>query len=205
MNKMVKVNDVTNGAEAFVEMSNPYIIEVEITGTADMLFHAWNCEAVEEKAASAKNSKAKKTDNIESYVYRNDEGELCLPGTYLKGSIVHAAKFRQDPRSPRKSAMDLYKAGIIPLTINASLGVSEWDYEHKCRVVIQRASINRVRPAMRKGWKATFDILVQTPEYINPQDLQDVLINAGRLVGIADFRPTYGRFNVTSFKLKESN
>ena len=31
-----------------------------------------------------------------------------------------AAKFRQDPRSQRKSAMDLYKAGVVPLTSAAA-------------------------------------------------------------------------------------
>ena len=201
MNKMISKSEVTNGAKQLIDMSQPYTVSVEITGVCDMLFHAWNAEAVDEKAASAKNSKQKKTDNLESYVYRNHSGEICLPGVYLKGTIVNAAKFRQDPRSPRKSAMDLYKAGVIPLTINASLGVKDWDYEHRCRVVIQRNGVNRTRPAMKTGWKANFDFLIQTPEYIHPSDFQDVLTNSGRLIGIADFRPTYGRFNVTRFEI----
>lgn len=166
-----------------------------------MLFHRWNCEAVEAKANSAKGSKAKKSDNIESYVYRDDDNNICLPGEYLRQAIIHSAKFRQDPRSPRKSAMDLYKAGIVSLTMLASLGIQTWDYEHKCRVQIQRAGITRVRPAVKKGWTASFQIMVNTPEYIRPDDLIDVTNQAGRLIGLADFRPTYGRFVVTSFEL----
>jgi hypothetical protein len=50
-------------------------------------FHAWNNEAVAEKSAARKNSKAKKTDNVESFVYRTPEGEIAIPGTYLKGSL----------------------------------------------------------------------------------------------------------------------
>lgn len=165
-----------------------------------MLFHRWNNEAVAEKAAAKKGSAAKKTDNIESYVYRNDAGELCLPGEYLRGAIVGAAKFKQDPRSPRKSAMDLFKAGVISLTPLASLGVSEWDYEDKRRVVIQRSGITRVRPAMRAGWKAQIQLMVNTPEYIDQPFLLDVLGTAGRLIGVGDFRPTYGRFDVTRFE-----
>ena len=107
---------------------------MKLTGTADLLFHRWNSQAVEEKAKAAKNSKAKKTDDIESYVYRNDGGELCIPGEYVRQAIVAAAKFRQDPRSPRKSAMDLYKAGVVPLTILASTGKKAWDYEDTRRV-----------------------------------------------------------------------
>jgi hypothetical protein len=34
------------------------------------------------KSAAAKGSRAKKTDNIETFVYRNDDGELCIPGEY---------------------------------------------------------------------------------------------------------------------------
>jgi len=147
--------DPTNGAKEQIQLSEPWIARVEITGSADLLFHRWNNEAVAEKAAARKGSAAKKTDNVESYVYRNDSNELCLPGEYLRGSIVGAAKFRQDPRSPRKSAMDLTKAGVISLTPLASLGgATAWDYEDRRRVVVQRNAVTRVRPAMRSGWKA---------------------------------------------------
>jgi hypothetical protein len=186
--------DATNGAKEIVEFSQPYVVDVKIEGTADLLFHRWNCEAVAEKAAAAKGSKAKKSDNIESYVYRNDDGELCL-----RQSILHAAKFRQDPRSPRKSAMDLYKAGVISLTIAAPLGAKTWDYEHKCRVMIQRNGVTRVRPAFKVGWGCSVQLMVNLPEYIKPNDLHDVCVNAGRLIGVGDFRPTYGRFCVKSF------
>jgi hypothetical protein len=129
---------------------------VAIQGSADLLFHRWNCEAVEAKSKAEKGSSAKKTDDLESYVYRNDGGELCIPGEYLRQALIHAAKFRQDPRSPRKSAMDLYKAGVVSLTNLATLGVSDWDYEDRRRVVIQRSGVTRVRPALRAGWSAEF-------------------------------------------------
>lgn len=194
----------TNGAQQTVEAGIPYIANVTLKGVADILFHRWNCEAVEEKSKAAKGSKAKKTDDIESYVYRTDEGEIALPGEYLRGAIVNAAKFRQDPRSPRKSAMDLYKAGIISLTVLAPLGKEKWDYEHKCRVTIQRNAITRTRPAMKSGWTAAFQLMVNLPEYITHDQLLEVINNAGRLIGLGDFRPTYGRFGVTNFEIQEA-
>lgn len=200
MNAVVKFTDPTNGAKDAIDLSQPWTCVVEITGSADLLFHRWNNEAVEEKAKARKGSAAKKTDNVESYVYRNEEGELCLPGEYLRGAIIGAAKFKQDPRSPRKSAMDLFKAGVITLTPLASLGVSAWDYEDRRRVVIQRSAITRVRPAMRKGWKAEIQLMVNIPEYIDQAFLLDTLSTAGKLIGVGDFRPTYGRFDVTKFE-----
>lgn len=198
---VVEKHETSNGGEATIDASQPYRVAVQITGTADLLFHRWNSQAVDEKAKAAKNSKAKKTDDIESYVYRNDRKELCIPGEYVRQSVVLAAKFRQDPRSPRKSAMDLYKAGVVSLTILASTGKKDWDYEDTRRVVIQRSGVNRTRPALKQGWKAAFEFLVLTPEYIAPMDLHAVLAQAGVLVGIADFRPTYGRFGITSFEV----
>lgn len=193
--------DITNAAKEIIETGVPYGVQARIRGVADLLFHRWNCEAVEAKGKAAKGSKAKKSDDVESYVYRNDDNELCLPGEYLRQSIINAAKFRQDPRSPRKSAMDLFKAGIISLTPLASLGVTEWDYEHKCRVTVQRNGITRVRPAMKAGWEAEVILMVNLPEYISPEALNEVIVNAGRLVGVGDSRPTYGRFQLTRFEL----
>lgn len=202
--KVLKMNEPSNGGKDAIEAGLPYTVFVTAEGASDFLFHRWNCEAVEAKSKAAKNSAAKKTDDIESYVYRNEDGELCIPGEYFRQSIVHAAKYRQDPRSPRKSAMDLYKAGVVSMTNLATLGVKEWDYEDKRRVVIQRNGVNRVRPAMRMGWKCEFELMVLTPEYISRQDIQDVLSTAGRLIGVGDFRPTFGRFSVTKFEERQA-
>lgn len=192
----------SNGGMEAISNGKPYTAFMTLTGTSDLLFHRWNCEAVDEKARSAKNSKSKKTDNIESYVYRDDDGFICIPGEYVRQSTIHSAKYVQDPRSPRKSAMDMFKAGVISLTPLASLGLKKWDYEDRRRVVIQRAGINRTRPAIKAGWKADFEFMVLLPEYIGPQLLHEVISNAGKLVGIGDFKPTYGRFCITSFETK---
>jgi hypothetical protein len=199
MNKVVALKEPTNGGNAAIALSEPYTVSVAIEGAADFLFHRYNCESVEAKGLAAKGSKAKKVDDLESYVYRNEAGELCIPGEYLRMAIVNAAKFRQDPRSPRKSAMDLYKASIITLTPLASVGKKEWDYEDRRRVVVQRNGISRVRPALRAGWRAEFKIMVNLPEYVDRNTLRETIEQAGRLIGLGDFRPTYGRFGIVAF------
>lgn len=201
MNKVVHKSEVTNAGKSVVDLSHPYVVNVTIEGSADFLFHRWNNEAVAEKAAAAKGSKAKKTDDIETYVYRDEKGNLAVPGEYLRMAIINAAKFKQDPRSPRKSAMDLYKAGIVSMTNLASLGVKDWDYEDKRRVTIQRAGVTRVRPAMRAGYRVTFQLMVNLPEYIDLQSLRETIEQAGRLIGIGDFRPTFGRFGIVNFDI----
>lgn len=191
----------TNGAAAQIDLSVPFRVSVRIEGVAPLLFHRWNCEAVEEKANAAKGSKSKKTDNVESYVYRDAKGTLCLPGEYLRQSVVNAGRSMQDPRSPRKSAKDLFNAVVVNLTELAPLGAKDWDYLDKRRVVVQRNAITRSRPAMREGWAAEFVMMVNEPSYVPPALLHQALVAAGRLVGVGDFRPTYGRFNVTKFEI----
>jgi hypothetical protein len=158
-------------------------------------------EAVAEKAAAAKGSRAKKSDDVESYVYRDADGNLCIPGEYFRGALVGAARFIQDPRSPRKSGMDMVKAGIVVVDELCSLGARAWDYEDARRVMVQRNGMTRIRPAMRAGWTTEVSLQVVLPEYLSPPLLNELFGSAGRLIGVGDFRPTYGRFQVTAFTI----
>lgn len=201
--KVTALSNVSNDAKLDIEIQTPYMIEARIEGTSAMLFHRWSVEAVEEKAKAAKGSKSKKTDNVESYIYRDDKGDVAIPSEYFRQAIIHAAKFKQDPRSPRKSAMDLFKAGIATIGELCSLGVKEPDYLDRRRVVIQRNGITRTRPAMLAGWKCVVSLQVLLPEYINPALMNETLQYAGRIVGVGDFRPSFGRFMVTAFDVIE--
>lgn len=191
----------SNGADLSIELQQPYRVEVSVEGVAPILFHAWNVESVDAKGRAKKGSAEKKTDDVESYVYRDDKNNICIPGEYIRGAIVNAAKFQQDPRSPRKSAADLFKAAVVSLTPLASLGKTTWDFMDKRRVQIQRNAITRSRPAMSEGWRATFILLVNLPEYVSPQALNATIQQAGKLIGLGDFRPTHGRFNVVGFRV----
>jgi hypothetical protein len=202
--------DIGNGAEPTIDLEQPWLAEVTIMGSAAILFHRWQSDAVEAKAKAAKGSAAKKQDDVESYVWRDEHQIICLPGTYLHACLCGpqgAAKYRQDPRSPRKSALDLFRAGVAvttelaPLFNSEGRTTTEWDYLDRRRVTVQRNGVTRERPAFLSGWSATFELSVLLPGYISKDLLHDVLVDAGRLVGLADFRPTFGRFRVTSFQV----
>jgi hypothetical protein len=194
----------SNAALPDIEFEVPYVAAFTLEGVTPILFHAWNVEAVAEKGKAKKGSASKKTDNVESYVNRTPEGEIGIPGTYVHGAMINAAKFRQDPRSSRKSAMDLYKAAVAPMTEIASLGKADWDYLDERRVMVQRAGVTRQRPAFNPGWRAAFEFAINLPEYVAPHDFLDVLALAGRVIGLADFRPTYGRFAIVAFDVREA-
>lgn len=199
------IYDPGNGASGAIAFEQPYIARITIKGDADLLFHRWDVEAVKQKAEAPKGSAAKKADAVETFVYRDGSNYICLPAEYLRMAIVGAAKNKQDPRSSVKSARDLFRAGVVSLAelarITTATGelTAEWDYIHRKRVMVQRRAITRHRPAFHEGWEATIEFLVTTPEYISPKLLHEVASMAGRLEGVGDFRPTYGRFQVTRF------
>jgi len=203
--KSTGIGSPSNGGDDAIASTIPYIALVTIQGDCPILFHAWNCDAVEQKSKAKKGSEEKKTDNIESYLYRDENGHVCIPGEYLRQSVIGAAKFRQDPRSPRKSASDLFKAGVVSLTELADTGLPDSDYIDRRRVTVNHSGVTRHRPALRAGWTASFKLQIQTPEYISPQVLHETLSSAGRLIGIADFRPSFGRYQVTHFEVETFN
>lgn len=190
---------VSNDAEP--QIVAPFTVAVTVQGTADLLFHRWSCDAVAEKAKATKGSKAKKSDNVESYIYRNDDQHICIPGRYLQRAVIEAARFHQDPRSPRKMAKDLVQAGLVVTPLLTAVLVnghptSQWDYLDRQRVVVQRNAVTRERPAFRSGWSAEFEITSLLPDYLTADFLRRLVMDAGRFVGLADFRPTYGRYDV---------
>jgi hypothetical protein len=205
--KRTELSNVSNDAATQVEMGAPFIVEATLEGNSAIIFHRWSVEGIKEKAAAAKGSKAKKTDDIDSYVYKNEEGWVCIPGEYLRQAIIHAAKYRQDPRSPRKSMMDLAKAAIfaleefVPIVNAAGRKSKEWDYVDQRRVTVQRNGVTRSRPAFFAGWRATFTLQCVLPEYVDATALNELIQLAGKIIGLADGRPSYGRFLVVNYKV----
>jgi hypothetical protein len=172
---------------------------VKIKGVDPILFHAYDVEAVEAKGKLKKGDEGKKTDNIESYLYRGKKNDLVLPGLNFKAALCESAKSYKDPRSPRKSMKDLVRAGI-KCREDASFGVNSWDYIDKRGACVQMSRITRQRPALNAGWELEIPIEVLLPEYINEEQVHQLVHNAGRVVGLCDFRPDFGLFRIMSFE-----
>jgi hypothetical protein len=189
---------VGEDARAILDAALPYRMRIGIVGQSAMLLHAWDATPPENRPTPPKGGK--KTDNVESYCYRDPDGYLGVPGANFAACVAQAGRFMKDPRSPRKSALDICKAGIVPLTEIATFEprTQRWDYDDARRVTVQRAGITRVRPGMHAGWRLEFDVLVLLPEYFPPHVTLHLASEAGRLVGLCDYRPVYGRFSITS-------
>lgn len=199
-------NQVDNGGQRIIDAGKPYIARFEILGIAPILLHGWDSESVDAKAKSAKGSKTKKSDDVESYVRRTKEGYIGIPGNYIVAALADAGRSMQDPRSPRKSLRDLLRAILIPLPTADHVWpflpqTREWAYIDRRRVVVQRNAITRSRPAFTEGWRVAFEIQCNGPEYISPEKLATIIGECGRLCGFCDNRPSYGRFTLAAFEV----
>lgn len=203
--ELTVITNVSNGAQDAILSGQPYRATVQIVGTMPLLMHCWNIEAISGKANAQKGSAEKKTDNLESYVLRDDDGFIVMPTINFCASIREAGRKFPDPTSPRKSMRDLLKAIVVPETENALIndGVKVWDAVDQRRVVIQRAGITRSRPMFNTGWTMTFDVMVLEPAYLDRELLFKLIESAGKFQAIGDFRPTYGRFRVGKFDISE--
>ena len=187
-------------------LQQPFSARVRLQGTQDILFHRWNDEDVQAKAAAKKGSEEKKRDNPEAYIYRNDEGYICIPGRYIVRAVVEAGRNFQDPRSKKKMAKDLVQSAVMadeilsPILVNGD-PTKEWEYDDRQRVCIMRSAITRTRPAFKKGWQVDFTLISLVPDLVTPEFLRKLVDNAGLLGGLGDFRPTYGRFRVVRWEI----
>ena len=203
----MNLNEAQVSNSVDVSLQRPFSARMRLQGTQDILFHRWNDEDVQAKAAAKKGSEEKKRDNPEAYIYRNEEGFICIPGRYIVRSVVEAGRNFQDPRSKKKMAKDLVQAAVMadellsPILVNGK-PTKEWEYDDRQRVCIMRSAITRTRPAFKKGWQVDFTLISLVPDLVTPEFLRKLVDYAGLLGGLGDFRPTYGRFRVTHWEIE---
>lgn len=169
-------------------------VDVSVEGVAPLLMNKFT----ETKASESKRGKKVYVpeEEAEKKTYRTEEGKLHLPNTHFKASMVKAATdFKM---VGRKSYKDYVKAGMfIP---EQEIVLDQQEYEiFACPVVIQRARVMSWRPIFKK-WSCSFTIDI-IDDFINSTTLKEILETAGKYKGVGDFRPEYGRFKVTKFKI----
>lgn len=132
-------------------------------------------------------------------LYTDSTGKIIVPARVLLGAIIKGAKgLKEGPAA---------KAGVfvdadVPLIYEGPTDPEEL-YEDKkfvLRVPVKQgtASVIRVRPIFQK-WAVEFDLTIMD-DVTNKQTVRQMLDHAGRMNGLGDWRPQYGRFKVTKFE-----
>ena len=136
-------------------------------------------------------------EDAEYAAYKTEDGDLYLPMEAVFSMMIYAAGAHKIGRRSMKS----YLAGGVRVEPEQIL-LEPNEYEVDLRaVVIQRARVVRARPKIR-NWKAAFT-LIYDDDILTPEPLREILDDAGKRVGLLDFRPQrngwFGTFSVTKF------
>lgn len=193
-------------------------VTLNLTGERPMLQHNGrmsNPLSAEARAMKALTSKKRKTDEdylamltteARGAVYETTDGLLGVPSQNLWRSLYDAATAFRRGADIKRALMvadgdgDLVVPLLIPqgragrsgeISVESFLSVPEHvDYRP---VKVGQVRTMRARPKVPAGWTCThhFDLL---EDVIDPRDLAPIIERAGRLVGLGDWRPTFGTF-----------
>ena len=131
----------------------------------------------------------------ESGLYLDADEKVIIPGENIEAMLIMAGKkHKLGPKC---------KAGIIcdgdfKLTYDGPKALEKLYKDGRftdTRVVrIMRASIMRTRPIFRV-WSLDVEIMYR-PDELDENQIQDILETAGGIIGLCDYRPRFGRFEI---------
>lgn len=195
-------------------------INVAIQGTSGLLQHAFGQSSMVTLQESAKKQTGSPDYSLEwmQTMYVTRDGYLYQPASHLEGAMQRAASgFKMKGKGGKtwKDAVKAY-AYVLPDEVlhirngeyikapGAELLQEPTEYlsVSVMRVKVQRAAVARSRLLIAPGWQLAFTVEVQD-EQLRPDVIQAVLEEAGRAVGIGDYRPRYGRFSVIGFQVSQ--
>lgn len=139
-------------------------------------------------------------------IYWNETLGVYLPSLNIEGAIWEASKLRKRGKQIRQALIGLQDR--FPLTYD---GPKDRDELYKAKdgwfvdvrpVRIGTSRVMRCRPIFRE-WSCTFQMSFM-PDILEAEEIKGYIITAGRQIGIGDYRPRYGHFTLTDFKVKST-
>ena len=183
-------------------------IPVKITGSSSLLMHSDRFANPLDPLAKAHKeltSKRKKTDGdhiasaksefVGGCYWKKDTG-FFMPAQNLDACLIAAAKL-QKLGVKFKQGVQVLEDELPFVGYEKKSPEQLWaDPDHiDCRgVKVGTAKVMRYRPIFRK-WTLNATIVVNE-EVVNINEVKKAVQDAGALIGLGDYRPRFGRFNV---------
>jgi hypothetical protein len=180
---------------------------VKIKGLSPMLHHGSQAVGMEEESKKKKGGSALLGDPEEwkKTIYFNKEVGVYLPAINLEASLIEGAK---QFKIGRGTASKYFKSGVfinqyeLPMLINGTYIKDLEEVEIDKRTVKNPSTKGRNcrYRAIFRNWECEIEIMINADDYIDSQMLKEVFVYTGSFVGVCDFRPRFGRFEVTDFQ-----
>jgi hypothetical protein len=128
--------------------------------------------------------------------WETPDGYLGVPTAAVWRSIFDAAKAYKLGQDVKRAL--LMGDAVEPLLVNGKKVTCDEFLRDTANIDYRSVKVGtsrtmRARPIIQAGWQTThtFELLA---DVIDPRNLAPVIQRAGRLVGLGDWRPTYGTF-----------
>lgn len=184
-------------------------LKVVITGAAPLLLHngrlSDQLDPIVKQLKSAAKSTNKGTEDGQEEIsrlefigslYWNDTLGAYIPGANFERAIRDGSAGVQKGLKKKFSAavqvLDDAKLVYPGKYATPDALFKAGTFVHRVRAKVQMSAVSRTRPVFQK-WSATFSV-DYLPEVVDRQTLVAAIEYAGRLEGIGDWRPRYGRF-----------
>ena len=183
-------------------------ITFKVSGTSPLILHnGQTADPLNQYSKRMKmlSGKRAKTDadfqemartEFEAGLYLNKEGHVILPAIVLEAAIVSGAKKQ---RLGKAVQAGLYVLEDAPLIFpDAAMTVDElWEcgrYRFSVPVKVQMSKVIRTRPKFDE-WALEFTVIYYD-DILNEADVRKIITDTGDLIGLCDWRPRFGRFEV---------
>lgn len=191
-----------------------YSVNCTVKGVAPLMQHRYPMPDLASLNKGGKRSSGEKDYSQEwrEYLYYDANNMVYQPGAHFEGALTKAAASFKVKGKRGASYKDLFKGSVFVTPDHIPHNVQVPDeldadadkqlYLDMRPVVVMRARVVRLRPCFKTGWELSFSIDV-LDDGIPDDLLQDVLVLAGKAVGVGDFRPKFGRFQVVKFEVQK--
>lgn len=181
-------------------------------GTRPMLFHKFGVDAIplgkKEKTGVAGND----PEEWKRTYMATKEGQLYVEPSYIFGCLREGAKHTKKGRGSIQAAVAATLQVLDDKVLIDRYMSDELAEDPSEPVYLDIRSVRnpqtrgrniRYRVACSPGWRTSFTILFDAT-VVSRNEIEQVVIDAGTLVGLADGRSIgYGRFEVESFEVSE--
>ena len=194
-------------------MGNLLTAKVSIAGERPLLFHHFGPDAIPLEKQERTGVAGNDPEEWRKTVLMTKERQLYLLPSYAFGCIRDAAKYTKKGKGSIQVAMSatlqitddliLVDRFVPPEPLPTDRTEEVYLDISSVRNPSTKARNVRYRVAAGTGWKADFN-LMWDKTIISRAEMEAVLIDAGRLVGVGDGRSIgYGRFTLDSFRVIE--
>lgn len=208
---MAKEKIIVIEADNFIPViTNPKLYEVTIKGLDSLLMNKMPdlSKAKKEKDQSKKDSLSKEESSWREKIYFNENEEVYIPGENIHECMKEAAKYwgKTIPGEGKKTYTDVILKAVI--VEDMLLGFKKDDE----RLIPFGKNVNgqpgkgkksgskvyKIRPLLRP-WGGTFRMHVFDDRLTN-DILKIIFAYSGIFIGLCDWRPTFGRFELQELR-----